>query len=227
MEEKFDAIANEYDLWFETPVGRVVKELELKALLEAIGDLNGKKMLEVGIGTGLFAMEFRKLGAEVYGIDPAYNMLKIAESRGFNVKFGYGEAIPFEDKTFDIVLSMTSMENSKDPDKFVKEMVRVAKDGGRIVIAVLNAISLYGISRRLRGLFNPNDLFRGMHFYTYWELKSFGQKYLCNVNVNSSVFFNPSPPQFILKNAEKLEKFGRKYLKPYGALLVLGGNKCL
>jgi ubiquinone/menaquinone biosynthesis C-methylase UbiE len=227
MEEKFDAIANEYDRWFETPVGKVVKELELNALLESIGNLKGKKMLEVGIGTGLFAMEFRKRGAEVYGIDPAYNMLKIAQSRGFEAKFGYGEAIPYEDKTFDIVLSMTSMENSKDPDKFVSEMVRVAKDGGRVVIAVLNAISFYSISRRIRGMFNPNDLFRGMHFYTYWELKGLMKRHLCNVDVNSSVFFNPSPPQFVLNNAQKLEQFGRRYLKPFGALLVGRGTKCL
>ncbi|BAL81684.1 class I SAM-dependent methyltransferase [Caldisericum exile] len=227
MEEKFDKIANEYDLWFETPVGRVVKELEIDALISALPDLNGKKMLEVGIGTGLFAMEFRKRGAEVYGIDPASNMLKIAQLRGFEVKFGYGEAIPFEDNLFDIVLSMTSMENSKDPEKFVSEMVRVAKPSGRIVVAVLNAISFYGISRRIRGLFDPNDLFRGMHFYNYWELRNLLRRHICNVEVNSSVFFNPTPPKFILDRAYALEKFGRKYLKPFGALLIGGGTKCL
>ncbi|HEM56473.1 MAG TPA: SAM-dependent methyltransferase [Thermodesulfobium narugense] len=227
MEEKFNEIANEYDKWFETPVGRIVKELELNALLEAMGEIKDKKILEVGIGTGLFAMEFRKRGADVIGIDPAENMLKIAKSRGFEVKFGYGEAIPFEENSFDIVLSMTSMENSKNPEKFVGEMVRVAKPEGKIVVAVLNAISLYGISRRIRGLFDPNDLFKGMHFYNFWELKNLLKKHLCNVEVNSSVFFNPSPPKFTLDRANALEKFGRKYLKPFGALLIGGGIKCL
>jgi len=64
----------------------------------------------VGIGTGIFVIEFKKRGAEVYGIDPAYNVLEIAEKRGLAVKFGYGEAIPFGNNTFDIVFSMAAME---------------------------------------------------------------------------------------------------------------------
>lgn len=226
MEEKFNEIANEYDKWFETEVGQVVKQLELKALLEALGNIEGKSILEVGIGTGLFAMELRKLNATVYGIDPAENMLKIAQSRGFDVKFGYGEAIPFEDNTFDITLSMTSMENSKFPQKFIKELVRVTKPKGKVVVAVLNIFSCYGISRRIRGLFSKDDLFKGMHFYNYFELEKLMKAFLCDVSTNSSVFFNPSPPKFILQKAESLEAFGRKYLKPFGALLISGGIKC-
>jgi len=105
-------------------------------------------------------------------------------------------------------------------------MVRVTKLQGKVVVAVLNALSFYGISRRIRGLFDKNDLFRGMHFYTYFELERLMKKYLCKVSTNSSVFFNPSPPGCILKDAHKLEAFGRKYLKPFGALLVSGGKKC-
>jgi len=226
MEEKFNEIANEYDRWFETPVGRVVFSLELKALMEELGEINGKKILEVGIGTGFFAMELRKRGATIFGIDPAAHMREIARSRGFDVQPGYGEAIPFEDNTFDITLSMTSMENAKDREQFIKEMVRVTKPEGKIVIGVLNLLSFYGISRRIRGLFDRNDLFRGMHFFTYWELKAAGTRHLSNVHINSSVFFNPSPPSFILRNAQKLETFGRKYMRPFGALLIMGGKKC-
>ncbi|WP_157723395.1 class I SAM-dependent methyltransferase [Pseudothermotoga thermarum] len=226
MEEQFNQIADQYDQWFETEQGKVVKELELKALLEILGDLQGKTLLEVGIGTGLFAMEFRKLGAKVYGIDPAEKMLEIARSRGFEVKFGYGEQIPYPDNSFDITLSMTSMENSKSPEKFLQEMVRVTKPNGKVVVAVLNLFSLYGIVRKIKGLFNKDDLFREMHFYTYWELNRLMKKYLCDVSTNSSVFFGPFAPKFILKNAHKFENFGRKYLKPFGALLVSAGRKC-
>jgi len=226
MEEKFNEIANEYDKWFETPVGSVVFNLEFKAILEALNDIQGKTILEVGIGTGYFARKFRELGAKVVGIDPAERMLEIAKLRGFEVKFGYGEAIPFDDNTFDITLSITAMENSKDRVKFMSEMVRVTKPNGKVVVAVLNALSFYGVSRRIRGLFNKNDLFKEMHFFNYWELKNLMEKYLCDVSVNSSVFFNPTPPKFILNNAYALEKFGRRYLKPFGALLIGGGNKC-
>ena len=226
MEEKFESIANEYDKWFDTPIGATVKALELDAILGLLGDITNKKLLEVGIGTGAFAVEFKKRGAEVYGIDPANNMLEIAQKRGLIVKFGYGEAVPFEDNTFDVVVSITAMENSKDPDKFVKEMVRVAKPHGTIVIAVLNLFSLMGISRRIRGLFIKDDFYRGMHFYTYGELRGLAKNNICFVHETSAVFFNQSPPQFVLTHAQALEKFGRKYLKPFGALIIIGGKKC-
>jgi len=82
MEEKFESIANEYDKWFDTPIGATVKALELDAILGLLGDITNKKLLEVGIGTGAFAVEFKKRGAEVYGIDPANNMLEIAQKGG-------------------------------------------------------------------------------------------------------------------------------------------------
>ncbi len=226
MKEKFNEVANDYDRWFETDEGKEVKKLELKALLTALGSIERKSILEVGIGTGLFANEFKKLGAIVYGIDPAENMLKIAQSRDLNVKSGQGESIPFEDNTFDITISMTSMENSKLPQKFLTEMVRVTKPGGKVVVAVLNIFSFYGISRKINSLFNKNNLFKEMHFYSFFELNRLMKKFLCDISTNSSVFFNPSPSKFILKNAEKLEIFGRKYLKPFGALLISGGIKC-
>jgi len=60
MEEKFESIANEYDKWFDTPIGATVKALELDAILGLLGDITNKKLLEVGIGTGAFAVEFKR-----------------------------------------------------------------------------------------------------------------------------------------------------------------------
>ena len=226
MEQKalFDSLASSYDSWFDTPVGRKVKALELDLLVKLIDPEPGLKMLEVGIGTGLFAMEFRRLGLEVSGIDPAEKMLEIAQRRGFNVKVGVGEEIPFQDDTFDVVLAMTSLEASREPSRFLKEMKRVAKPSGKVVVAVLNLLSFYGLSRRIRGLFKPS-VFNELHFYTYWEFKKLLQSHLEEVYVSSSVFFNPSPPGFILKRAEAIEEFGRKHLKPFGALLAGSGRK--
>lgn len=226
MERKalFDSLASSYDSWFDTPVGRKVKALELNLLVKLVNPEPGLKMLEVGIGTGLFAMEFRKFDMEVLGIDPSEKMLEIAQSRGFNVKVGVGENIPYEDDTFDVVLAMTSMEASKEPSRFLSEMKRVAKPSGKVVVAVLNLLSFYGLSRRIRGLFK-NSVFNELHFYTYWEFKKLLQRHLEEVHVSSSVFFNPSPLKFVLERAEAIEEFSRKYLKPFGALLAGSGRK--
>jgi len=220
----FDEFANEYDKWFDTPVGKKVKELELNLLMEFVHPEQGKNMLEVGIGTGLFAMEFRKKGMVVKGIDPSVEMLSIAKRRGFDVKPGIGEDIPFPDNSFDVILSMTSMEFSKEPDSFISEMKRVTKNNGTIVVAVLNLLSLYGIKRRLKGIFRKT-IFNKAHFYTYWELKHLLARHLYSVEISSSVFFSPEPPDCVLRRADTLEKIGREYCKPFGALIVGKGGK--
>ncbi len=220
----FDRYANKYDEWFESEEGKVVKRLELALLEKFILPKEGKTLCEVGIGTGLFAMEFRKKGMEVCGIDPSEEMLKIAKERGFDVKKGSGENIPFEDNRFDVVLAMTSIEFSKDPKRFVKEMKRVAKPGGVVIVAALNLLSLYGIERRIRGLFEKN-VFTDAHFYTYWELKNLLQDELKNTEVSSSVFIPPNASETVLAFADALERFGQRWLKPFGALLVGKGVK--
>lgn len=224
MEAIFDKYAQHYDGWFMTPVGRKVFDLELDTLLEVINPSQGKKLLDVGIGTGLFALEFIKRGMDVSGIDPSGEMVAIAEKRGLNAKTGTGEKIPFADNVFDVVLSMSSMEFSRDPDKFVSEMVRVARPSAPIVVAVLNLYALHGIKRRVKGLFKKT-IFSRAHFYHFWELKRLLLKHVSSVEITSSVFINPKPSQFILSRAETLEKFGKRYLTPFGSLLVGKGIK--
>jgi ubiquinone/menaquinone biosynthesis C-methylase UbiE len=220
----FDEYAEIYDKWFQTPEGRKVFELELNALLEIIKPRQNMKMLDIGIGTGIFASEFVKRGVTVYGIDPSEKMINIAMKRGFNAQLGSGEDIPFGDNCFDLILSMTSIEFSKEPERFVLEMVRVVKPDGLVVLAALNLLSLYGIRRRIKALFY-RTIFRDAHFYTFWELRALLERHLQSVGVISSVFFNPHPPEFILERADRLEKCGHRYFLPFGALLAGFGVK--
>ena len=222
--ETFDKYANGYDKWFESAEGKTVKKLEVALLMDLVKPAKGKTMLEVGIGTGLFAMEFSNRGMIVSGVDPSGEMLKIAEKRQFTVKKGSGENIPFDDNSFDTVLAMTSIEFSKTPDKFIKEMKRVAKPGGELIVAVLNLFSLYGIERRIRGVFEKN-VFTKAHFYTFGELRNLLRANLRNVEISSCVFIPPNPSENILKKAEKIEELGRKLLMPFGALLIGKGVK--
>ena len=224
MNAIFDKYAEHYDIWFKTPSGNKVFELELKTLFDLIKPSQGMKILDVGIGTGIFALEFAKRGMDVSGIDPSNKMIEIATKRGLSAKVGSGEAIPFEDNLFDAVLSMTSLEFSNNPDKFVSEMARVAKPSGIVVVAVLNLFSFYGINRRFNGLFSKS-VFSGSHFYNFLELKKLLRRHILLDEVTSSVFFNPNPPEFVLTKASAIEAFGKKYCKPFGALLAGKGSK--
>ncbi|NQU04386.1 MAG: methyltransferase domain-containing protein [Syntrophaceae bacterium] len=224
MEVIFDKYAEVYDKWFITPAGSKVFELELNTLFELIDPSPGMTMLDIGIGTGLFALEFSRRGVTVSGIDPSEKMIAIARKRGLNTIRGEGEHIPFPDNSFDVVLSMTSMEFSGVPDRFVSEMIRVARPSAPIVVAVLNLISPWGIKRRIKGLFKKS-MFNSAHFYTFWELKRLLWRHVSSVGVTSSVFINPKPSQFILSRAEAVENFGKRYLTPFGSLLVGKGIK--
>lgn len=222
MSAIFDEYAEHYDSWFKTPAGSKVFKLELKTLFDLIKPFQGMKMLDVGIGTGFFALEFANRGVEISGIDPSEKMIEIATKRGLNAQIGSGEDIPFGDDLFDAVLSMTSMEFSSDPDKFISEMARVVKPAGIIVVAVLNLLSFYGIERRFKGLFKKT-IFSDAHFYNFWEFKRLLRKHLSSVAITSSVFFNPS--ELILGRADAIEAFGKRYCRLFGALLAGRGIK--
>lgn len=101
-------------------------------------DFNGK-MLEVPVGTGILTMPiYRKLkNADITCLDYSNEMMAHAESRAKNmniknISFVQGDVgkLPFEDETFDIVLSMNGLHVFPDKDAAFSEIFRVLKKGG-------------------------------------------------------------------------------------------------
>jgi ubiquinone/menaquinone biosynthesis C-methylase UbiE len=226
MSEKpiFDDLAKIYDSWFLTSSGEKVFEYELSALLSCIGPESGMRMLDVGMGTGIFASEFRRLGVDVEGVDPSPEMRKIAAKRGFIVKEGLGEALPYQDSLFDIVLAMTSIEFAGDRRRFVEEMARVTTPGGIVAIGTLNKWSLFGISRSIKNLLGKTT-YSSAHFYSGQELARTMKTLLDDVRITSSVFFGSNPTLFTMRHADSIERVGRLCPYPIGALLVGRGIK--
>jgi len=99
---------------------------------------NGKKILEVGSGTG-FTTEgiLKKISRRnLTSLDQCPNMIRQARKK-FVVDFilGDSEKLPFNDDLFDAAVSAGSIEYWPDPLQAITEMARVAKPGGRVVIA--------------------------------------------------------------------------------------------
>jgi ubiquinone/menaquinone biosynthesis C-methylase UbiE len=89
MTNIFDILTDKYDEWYDSEDGRPLYESELKCLRTMVENAP-KPILEIGVGTGRFAMHF----PDVIGIDPSLNALKMAEKRGVKTVHGYGEKLP-------------------------------------------------------------------------------------------------------------------------------------
>ncbi len=113
-----------------------------EALVQRLGITKGLKVLDLGCGDGTTALPAAKLGAEVLGIDIARNLVEAGNRRAAeqgltNLKFQEGDASNLEqvpDKAFDLVVSTFGAMFAPKPFEVVKEMVRVTRPGGRIVM---------------------------------------------------------------------------------------------
>ena len=112
----------------------------VKLLLDHLGDLAGKRALDVGCGKGRFARIFQERypGAEMWGLDISEEMLKRVPA-GIQTRAGSMTALPFEDGWFDAAYATESLEHAVEIGAAVSEICRVVKPGGRIAIIDKNA----------------------------------------------------------------------------------------
>ena len=112
----------------------------VKLLIEHLGDLAGKRALDVGCGKGRFARIFQERypDAEMWGLDISEEMLKHVPA-GIQTRAGSMTALPFEDGWFDAAYATESLEHAVEIDVAVAEICRVVKPGGRIAIIDKNA----------------------------------------------------------------------------------------
>src|SRR3974390_2101856 len=113
-----------------------------EALVGTLGIINGLKVLDLGCGDGTTALPAAKLGADVLGVDIARNLVEAgnrrAQEQGLtNLRFQEGYATDragLQDKTFDLVVSIFGAMFAPRPFDVAREMVRVTRPGGRIIM---------------------------------------------------------------------------------------------
>jgi len=131
----FDEIAGEYD---DSLPAHVVEHYLGKRTAFVVGHCPPGDGLDVGCGTGVLAARLVSAGFAMTGIDPSEGMLEVLRGRSPEVRAvtGSGTCLPFEDSSFDLVLSVAVMHHVADPcavRRMLGEMVRVTRPGGRVL----------------------------------------------------------------------------------------------
>jgi SAM-dependent methyltransferase len=133
-----------YKLYFAKGGNLLAKLLFLpfKHLLRGTHIVPGGTILDVGCGNGAFLSKMKAPGMRAYGVEFSPDGAKEARRRGLNVKCGTLEQQKYPARFFDVITLNHVFEHVPDPLGTLRELKRILKPGGRIIIAVPNTRSL-------------------------------------------------------------------------------------
>ena len=131
----YDLAASDYD-----KKEGYLNSFEKNRVLPLLGDLDGKKVLDVGACTGRLSLRLSSLGAEVTALDVSEEMLEVLKKKNTKIEtvVGDAEALPFADSTFDFVTAVFLIVHLKNPERFFDEVYRVLKPGGKFLVTNIN-----------------------------------------------------------------------------------------
>ncbi len=134
-EEGYDLFAGNYDESLA-----YLDSFESDILLKELRRFEGKKVLDIGCGTGRVCGYLKSYGAKVTGTDISEKMLMEARKKHRDIEFVRADAnnLPFKDNTFDAVTAMFLIVHMKDPLLFFREAYRVLKEGGVFIFSNIN-----------------------------------------------------------------------------------------
>jgi len=162
MAERFDAMR------FSGPIGRLIAETQEQQIAKFLAPLEGRRILDVGTGTGRAAIALAKRGAIVTGVDASAEMLEVARRRavevlgrrslGEGVTFVRGDAhrLEFPDRAFDAVVCLRVLMHTPDWRASLGELCRVASQ--RVVFdypSLYSGAALQALVRRVTHTMNP------------------------------------------------------------------------
>jgi ubiquinone/menaquinone biosynthesis C-methylase UbiE len=150
-----DDVAAEYEAKRFSGGGRHIDRREREAVVDALGPVDGREVLEIACGTGRFSVTLADRGADVVGLDISAAMLRQGREKvrdadtSVEPTFMRGDAarLPFPDDHFDAVFAMRFFHLADTPVTFLREMARVARD--QVFFDTFNARSTRSLYNRL------------------------------------------------------------------------------
>ena len=141
IKQKFDGYANQYDEWFMK--NENVFESELRLFKKALGNIEGKKILSVGCGSGLFESYIDSSGID--GVEPSRDMGAVAEKRGVKIiAYGLIEDIELPEKYYDIIYFNGSSSYMEELTPIYEKSLKSLKYGGNLILLDVPKESAFG-----------------------------------------------------------------------------------
>ncbi len=167
-----------YADWRASSLGDITETLEQRLIHQLVGEITGCAVLDVGCGDGALTRAFRHRGAaRVAGCDIDPRMITRAGAHraqtGVDIAYAVArvEQLPFRDGSFDLVTMITVLAFVPKPELALREIARVLKPGGRLVIGDLGKWSSWAASRRVRGWFGA-AMWKAARFRSAGELQA-------------------------------------------------------
>lgn len=180
-------------------VGQYIDQTQKDIVRAMLPDVSGRKILEIGGGTGRFSLLLAMLGGEITALDVSREMLNIikrkAEEANLSEKISMVQAdasqkIPFSNETFDFCIAINTLSHIKNPNNLLEEVHRVLKPKGIFLSNYPNLTSCYfpfGIIVNLRERSFWNEVFT--KWYSLPEIKKLYKKNGFSVTMVKGEFF--------------------------------------
>lgn len=165
----YDAFSETYDSRRQSGYHRLIDD-QAAELVRRVGE--GQHVLEVGCGTGLILERIARFAGRAEGVDISPRMLGKALERGLSAQLADVSSLPFEDESFDVVCSFKVLAHVRDWEVALKEMMRVLRPNGHLIVDVYNRNSLRFMLKRLLGPRKTSKRFdEGAIVTRFWSLE--------------------------------------------------------
>lgn len=142
---------DDYSSWYETERRAgyygIINDLEAELVAEAG---RGADVLEIGCGTGLILERTARVAANAVGIDLSHGMASFSRDKGLRTLQASATALPFADRSFDVVCSFKVLPHVPDIHTALREVERVLEPGGEAYLEFYNRMSFKALAERVR-----------------------------------------------------------------------------
>ncbi len=152
--------------------------LEMPSMIKMLGNLKGKKVLDIGCGPGIYIKKIKKRCKEIKGVDISKECVRIAieVNPEAEIFLGDAEKLPFADKEFDAAFASLVFGHLRSWDAALKEIRRVLKNNGIFCFSIYNPVTenLTSSEKTFRDFLSAKNYFDERWNKRIWKEELFG-----------------------------------------------------